>query len=39
MRMLRLFLALLSIAMLISAVPASAVEKAKTVDELARCMM
>lgn len=36
MRMLRLFLALLSIAMLISAVPVSAVEKAKTIDELAQ---
>ena len=36
MRMLRLLLALLSIAMLISAVPVSAVEKAKTVDELAK---
>lgn len=36
MRMLRLFLALLSIAMLISAIPVSAVEKAKTIDELAQ---
>ena len=36
MRILRLFLALLSIAMLISAVPVSAVEKAKTIDELAQ---